>query len=30
LYISENIAQTIDFDKKQKSLIQQPTLFETI
>ena len=30
LYISENIAQTIDFEKKQKSLMQQPTLFETL
>ena len=30
LYISENIAQTINFDAKQKSLIQQPTLFETL
>ncbi len=30
LYISENIAQIIDFDEKQKSLIPQPTLFETL
>jgi len=30
LYISENIAQTIDFEEKQKSLTLQPTLFETL